>query len=86
MEIEFEKVDFREEPNCMKMQAWVVFGFLERGFDYGWRVHTYENGKETRDCNPMYEGDSLNFDWVLEATAENRDRIMAEIRKRAAQF
>lgn len=86
MTVEFEKVDFTQEPNIKQMWAWQLFGFLEKGFDYGWNVHIFnDDGVETREGNPIYEGEHLNFDWVLEATAENKERLMAEIRKRSAQ-
>lgn len=69
---------------------WKAAGLIDRVLDTWIGVDVYvtsEDGTCRGDYNPQESGIELkiNFDWMLEDTPENRDRIIAEICRRAFQ-
>ena len=67
---------------------WKNHGYIDRVLDSWIGVYVYvtsEDGTCRRDYNPQEsgKGNKINFDWMLEDTPENRDRIIAEICRRA---
>lgn len=63
-------------------------GFIKERLKSYWHVTVYAYDKKGACCgryNPQIlpGGIKINFDWVLEATEENKERILNEIIKRA---
>lgn len=84
IEIEFTKV----ENDCKGhlLNVWYKKGFLKEQLENYWHVTVYAYDKEG-NCYGKYNpqilphGTEINFDWILEATKENKERILYEIIK-----
>ena len=68
--------------------VWKKKGLIDRVLDTWVGVNVYvttEDGTCRGTYNPQESGirHKINFDWMLEDTPENRDRILAEICRRA---
>ena len=91
IEIEFTKVE--NDNNRHLINLWYKKGFIKEQLESYWQVTVYAYDKEG-NCygkyNPQilpYETritkiNRINFDWILEATKENKERILKEIIKR----
>lgn len=69
-------------------QIWFEKGYTDKLLDTYWSVDvfaTQENGLCLGKYNPTIKRNTykLNFKWVLEATEENKQKILNEIIKRA---
>lgn len=68
---------------------WKEHGYIDRVLKSWIGIDVYVTDKAgncRRDYDPMVldnNGHRINFEWVLEDTPENRDRIIAEICRRA---
>lgn len=86
IEIEFTKVE--NGNNRRLINLWYEKGFIKEQLENYWQVTVYTYDKEG-NCYGKYNPQILpcktriNFDWILEATKENKERILNEIIKRA---
>jgi hypothetical protein len=85
IEIEFTKI----ENDCKGhiLNVWYKEGFIKEKLENYWNVEVYvydEKGNCYGKYNPQIlpHGTKINFDWILEATRENKERILNEIIKR----
>ena len=85
IEIEFTKVE--NDSNRHLINLWYKKGFIKEQLENYWQVTVYAYDKEG-NCYGKYNpqilpyGTRINFDWILEATKENKERILNEIIKR----
>lgn len=85
IEVEFVKVenDYKEHL----INVWYKKGFIKEQLENYWHVTVYAYDKEGT-CYGKYNpqilprGTKINFDWILEATEENKELILHEIIKR----
>lgn len=69
------------------INLWYKKGFIKEPLENYWNIMVYVYDKEG-NCYGRYNpqilphGTKINFDWVLEATEENKDLILHEIIKR----
>ena len=88
-EILIELVSCTRDPGSRSLPIlWKEHGHIDRVLDSWVGVHVYVTSKDgicRGDYNPQESGfgHRINFDWMLEDTPENRDRIIAEIYRRA---
>lgn len=67
---------------------WKKHGYIDRVLESYWCVSTYAT-EENGDCygryNPQIRKDAfkLDFDWIIEATEENRIKLLEEVERRA---
>jgi hypothetical protein len=86
IEVEFVKVENDYKGHLINV--WYKKGFIKERLKSYWHVTVYAYDKEGA-CWGRYNPQILsgvtkiNFDWVLEATEENKERILHEIIKRA---
>lgn len=85
IEIEFVKVENDYKGHLLN--AWYKKGFIKEQLKNYWNVAVYAYDKEGT-CYGKYNPQILprgkiNFDWIFEATEENKERILHEIIKRA---
>lgn len=89
IEIEFTKVE--NDNNGHLINLWYKKGFIKEQLENYWQVTVYAYDKEG-NCYGKYNPQILphetkiNFDWILEATKENKERILNEIIKRAYDY
>ena len=84
VEIEFTKVE--NDNNRHLINIWYEKGFIKEQLESYWQVTVYAYDKEG-NCYGKYNpqilyGTKINFDWILKATKENKERILNEIIKR----
>lgn len=61
-------------------KLWKKWGWTRHVYKTWWSVRTFVyNGNCIRDYNPTIYGRGINFRWLLEATEENFEKILAEI-------
>lgn len=83
-EVEFVKVENNHKGHLINL--WYEKGFIKERLENYWQVTVYAYDKEG-NCYGRYNpqilphGTKINFDWVLEATEENKERILYEIIK-----
>lgn len=83
IEVEFVKI----ENNHNLINIWYKKCFIKEQLESYWHVTVYVYDKEG-NCYGKYNpqilphGTGINFDWILEATKENKERILNEIIKR----
>lgn len=88
-EITVELVSCTRDPGDRSLpKLWKAAGLIDRVLDTWVGVNVYvtsEDGTCRGDYNPQESGigHKINFYWMLEDTPENRDRIIAEICRRA---
>lgn len=88
-EIIVELISCTRDPGFSSLPIiWNKKGLIGRVLDSWIGVNVYvtsEDGTCRGDYNPQESGigHKINFDWMLEDTPENRDRIIAEICRRA---
>lgn len=81
IEVEFTKIEGHF------INLWYKKGFIKEPLENYWNIMVYVYDKEG-NCYGRYNpqilphGTKINFDWVLEATEENKDLILHEIIKR----
>lgn len=69
-------------------ELWKKNGYTYTALKTWWGVHVYATDNNN-NCYNRYNptitkcANKLNFEWVLEATEENRNKILEEIKKRA---
>lgn len=86
IEIEFEEVENDHKGHLLNV--WYEKGLIKEQLKNYWIVTVYAYDKEGA-CwgryNPqiLQGGTKINFEWVLEATEENKERILHEVIKRA---
>lgn len=84
IEIEFTKIENDHKEHLINL--WYKKGFIEEKLENYWHIEVYVYDKEGNCCgkyNPQISsGTKINFDWILEATKENKERILNEIIKR----
>lgn len=86
IEVEFVKIENDHKGHFINL--WYKKGFIKEQLENYWNVIVYAYDKEG-NCYGRYNpqilphGTKINFDWVLEATQENKERILHEIIKRA---
>lgn len=84
IEIEFVKIE--NDNNRHLINLWYEKGFIKEKLENYWQVAVYVYDKEG-NCYGKYNpqilphGTKINFDWVLKATEENKERILNEIIK-----
>lgn len=84
-----ESCKLHSDPGARSLpMLWKAAGLIDRVLDTWVGVNVYvtsEDGTCRGDYNPQESGigHKINFDWMLEDTPENRDRIIAEICRRA---
>lgn len=80
------------EPDNSKKESipnlWKKYGYMERVIDSYWDISvcaTDENEYCRIKYNPQCKNDSLkiDFDWMIEATEENKIKILEEVERRA---
>lgn len=85
IEIEFTKIENDHKEHLINM--WYKNGFIKEKLKSYWHVAVYVYDKEG-NCYGKYNpqilphGTKINFDLILEATEENKKRILHEIIKR----
>lgn len=85
IEIEFTNVE--NDHNEHLINLWYKEGFIKKKLESYWNVEVYAYDKK-ENCYGKYNpqilpnGTRINFDWILEATKENKERILNEIIKR----
>lgn len=85
IEIEFVKIENDYKGHFINL--WYKKGFIKEPLENYWNVIVYAYDKEG-NCYGRYNpqilphGTKINFDWILEATEENKKRILHEIIKR----
>lgn len=85
IEVEFTKVENDYKGHFINL--WYKKGFIKEPLENYWNVMVYAYDKEG-NCYGRYNpqvlphGTKINFDWILEATEENKKRILHEIIKR----
>lgn len=66
---------------------WYRSGMIDRILPSYWAMTTYiedENGSYRGKYNPQKnKGFTIDFDWMFEATEENRDKLIEELERRA---
>lgn len=81
-----------ENPHSRRSlpKLWYLQGRTDRELDSWWAVQVYatdEHGQCLSKYNPTVKpggyGETLDFDWILEATDENMELISSEIERRA---
>lgn len=86
IEVEFTKVENDHKEHLINI--WYKKGFIKEKLENYWHVAVYVYDKEGT-CYGKYNpqilpgGTKINFEWVLEAKEENKERILHEIIKRA---
>lgn len=85
IEVEFVKIENDNKGHLINL--WYKKGFIKEQLENYWNVTVYAYDKEGNCCgkyNPQIlpHGTKINFDWILEATEENKDLILHEIIKR----
>ena len=86
IEVEFTKVENDHKEHLINL--WYKKGFIKEKLENYWHVAVYVYDKEGT-CYGKYNpqilpgGTKINFEWVLEATEENKERILHEIIKKA---
>lgn len=84
-----ELVSCTRDPGARSLpKLWKSAGLIDRLLETWVGVNVYvtsEDGTCRGAYNPQESGigHKINFDWMLENTPENRDRIIAEICRRA---
>lgn len=74
------------DHNLMKL--WVQHGYMKQMLLSYWSIDVYVHDRDGY-CwgryNPQIRKDTrkINFDWILEATEENKEKILEEVRRRA---
>lgn len=83
-------VEFRKNENTHGKHSlpamWKRKGFIDKEPETWWGVQTYVTDRQDRcsgKYNPTTKDGKLNFEWLLEATEENRQKIIDEIYRRA---
>ena len=89
IDVEFTKVENDNNENLINL--WYKKGFIKEKLENYLHVEVYvydEKGNCCRKYNPLIlpHGTKINFDWILEATKENKERILNEIIKRTYDF
>ena len=89
IEIEFTKVENDYKGHLLNV--WYKEGFIKEKLENYWHVEVYvydEEGNCYGKYNPQIlpHGTKINFDWILEATEENKEAILNEIIKRTYDF
>lgn len=84
IEIEFAKIENDHKEHLINL--WYKKGFIKEKLESYWHITVYAYDKEGNCCgkyNPQISsGTKINFDWILEATKQNKERILNEIIKR----
>ena len=86
IEVEFTKVENDHKEHLINL--WYKKGFIKEKLENYWHVAIYVYDKEGT-CYGKYNpqilpgGTKINFEWVLEATKQNKELILNEIIKRA---
>lgn len=88
-EILVELISCTRDPGSLSLPIlWKRQGLIDRALDSWVDVNVYVTSADGT-CRGAYNpqesgiGHKINFDWMLEDTPENRDRIIAEICRRA---
>lgn len=90
--IELVKSTSPKEKSQSMAYLWKKNGLTDQVLETWWSIRTYvttENGECLGKYNPQEFFDkrkkrlSINFDWMLEATEENKDKLIAEIERLA---
>lgn len=83
-------VEFRKNENTHGKHSlpamWKRKGFIDKEPETWWGVQTHVTDRQGRcsgKYNPTTKDGKLNFEWLLEATEENRQKIIDEIYRRA---
>lgn len=85
--IEFEISKIIPDNKCKNSipNLWYKYGMTKSVLPSYWSLHTYISktidGCETCKMiyNPTVTGHKLNFEWVLEATEENKQKLIDEV-------
>lgn len=85
IEVEFVKIENNHKGHLINL--WYKKGFIKKQLENYWHITVYAYDKEGTcygKYNPqiLQHGSKINFDWILEATEENKKRILHEIIKR----
>lgn len=88
IQVELVKCEPDNSSNASLPNIWKKYGYMERVIDSYWDIKvcvTDENGNCFGKYNPQCKKDSLkiDFDWMIEATEENRIKILEEVERRA---
>lgn len=83
-------VEFHKNENTHGKHSlptmWKRKGFIDKEPETWWGVQTYVTdlqGRCSGKYNPTTKDGKLNFEWLLEATEENQQKIIDEIYRRA---
>ena len=84
IEIEFTKIENDHKEHLINL--WYKKGFIKEKLENYWHVEVYVYDKEG-NCYGKYNpqissGTKINFDWIIKATKQNKERILNEIIKR----
>lgn len=85
IEVEFVKIENNHKGHLINL--WYKKGFIKKQLENYWHITVYAYDKEGT-CYGKYNPQifphvaKINFDWILEATEENKKRILHEIIKR----
>lgn len=67
-------------------RLWVKHGYMDRVVPHYWNIDTYaydEEGNSYRSFDPQLTkklgGTVINFDWIFEATKENKQKLLEEV-------
>lgn len=77
-----------ENPNNKKClpYLWWKSGYTDHILSSYWSINTYiynDDGDCIGKYNPQVQGNRINFEWMLEATEENLQRILEEVYRHA---
>lgn len=70
------------------MNLWIKAGYMKKFIPETWNIDTYvydSEGNCRRKYNPQItaDGRKINFEWMIEATPENLQKIISEVERRA---
>lgn len=83
IEVEFTKIENSNIGHLINL--WHKEGFIKEKLENYWHIEVYvydEEGNCYGKYNPQTHGTKINFDWILEATKQNKEAILNEIIKR----
>ncbi|HIS62153.1 MAG TPA: hypothetical protein IAC14_07895 [Candidatus Scybalomonas excrementigallinarum] len=83
--IEVCKVECDFEDKSSIPSLWYKHGWIKKKFASYWSISTYiDDGKGNclGVCNPQHTKGQIDFDWILESTDENKEKLLKEVVKR----
>ena len=73
--------DWKESKNSLA-KLWKKHGYINRVLETYWFIQTYvknTEGNSFEKYNPQRKLGQINFDWMFEATEENKEKLINEV-------